>query len=163
MNCVLGTKRTLTTESLTVFIRQEMWHYQPPAGRANTGYMFIYLLPACEHCLNGRGRTCKKEILFLLAGHTHMLDLHLLSQGASATSSVLNVTRKFKRQDHHHHHHSFNSHLLNTDYRTVTVLGSRVTTMSQPSMSFPFPIDFPARLLLGSTYHHHHTAITLFS
>lgn len=85
-----------------------------------------------------------------------MLDLHLLSQGASATSSVLSVTRKFRRQDRHHHQHSFNSHLLNTDYRTVTVLGARVTMMTQPSMSFPFPVDFLARLLLGSTCHHHH-------
>lgn len=43
MNCILETKRTLTTESLTVFIQQEMGLLSSQSGCANRVYMFIYL------------------------------------------------------------------------------------------------------------------------
>lgn len=70
VNCILETE-DLTTESLTVFLRQEMWPLSTQSGVcANTIWMFMYLLPACGHCLSGRGRKYKKKILFLFARHT---------------------------------------------------------------------------------------------
>lgn len=58
--------------------------------------MFIYLLLLCRHCLNGRGR--KWKCLGRPFGKTQteilMLDLHLLSQGASPTFSGLGVTER---------------------------------------------------------------------
>ena len=95
MSCIVGTKRTLTRESLAVVIRQEMWPLSIQSWLCKHN-LYVYIpSPSLWTLFKWEGNKVwggnplpfgktQAEIL--------MLDLHLLSQGANATSSVLGVT-----------------------------------------------------------------------
>ena len=95
MSCIVGTKRTLTRESLAVVIRQEMWPLSIQSWLCKHN-LYVYIpSPSLWTLFKWEGNKVwggnplpfgktQTEIL--------MLDLHLLSQGANATSSVLGVT-----------------------------------------------------------------------
>ena len=76
--------------------------------------MFIYLLPACGHCLNGRGRKCREEILFLSARHRQKFScltcIFCLKEQMPPPLCWVSQ-RAFERQ-HHHHQQPFIEHSL---------------------------------------------------
>ena len=67
MNCTLETRRTLTTESLTVFLRQETWPLSTRSGVCKHNLPVYTPSPSPWTLFKWEGRKCKREILFLLA------------------------------------------------------------------------------------------------
>lgn len=155
MNCILGTKRTLTTEGLTVFIRQEMWSLSTQSLVCKH-CLYVYIpFPSLWTLFKWEGRKVQ-EGNPLPFGKTelHMLDLHLSSQGASVATSVLGVPERVHKPALPHQQPSCNSHLWNTDCRTVTTLCARITTDEQEISALPFPHRAPGHCC-GLTCHHH--------
>ena len=127
-------------------------------GCANTIYLFIHLLPARGHCLNGREESARGKFssFWQDSQRTSHADPAPFVPKSKRLLCCAGHHREFKGQYLHRQHHSFNSHVLSTSYRTVATLRARVTAVSKKSVLFPPLIGVMVHYCLGSACPDHH-------
>lgn len=143
MNCILETKRTLTTESLTVFIQQEMGLLSSQSGVCKHS-LYVYILTCSLWTLFKREGKKVQEGNSLPFGKTHTHRTSHAGPTSFVSRNKCCVSQRVQKTASSPSTSFIQQPFIEHDYRTVTTVGSRVTTVTFPSF-----IGFLVQLLLG--------------
>lgn len=152
MNCILETKRTLTTESLTVFIQQEMGLLSSQSGVCKHS-LYVYILACSLWALFKWEGKKVQEGNSLLERHTQNFTCgsRIVCLKEQVSPPRCCVSQRVQEAPLSPSASFIQQPFIEHDYRTVTTLGSRVTTVTFPSF-----IGSSSSYSWGSTSHHYH-------